>query len=44
MIRMEKLYRASLERDDKFSILKGFKNIIRELKSKLENKSTEVKM
>lgn len=36
MIDNERLYQEALHKDEPFSVLKGFKNIIKELRSKLE--------
>jgi hypothetical protein len=36
MIQAEQHYQQALQKDEEFSILKGFRNIIKELKSKLE--------
>jgi bifunctional ADP-heptose synthase (sugar kinase/adenylyltransferase) len=36
MIRNEKDYQKALKNDEEFSVLKGFKNILRDLKFKLE--------
>jgi hypothetical protein len=39
MINNEKLYQKALNNKEQFSVLKGFKNIIKELRSKLEKKA-----
>jgi hypothetical protein len=36
MISNEKLYQQALKDDEQFHVLKGFKNILKELKSRLE--------
>lgn len=38
MISNEKLYQQALKSDEQFKVLKGFKNIMKELRSKLEIK------
>jgi hypothetical protein len=38
MIDNEKLYQKALKNDEEFSVLKGFKNILKDLRSRLEKK------
>jgi hypothetical protein len=44
MIKNEQLYQIALSADEEFSVLKGFKNIIKNLKFELEGRSAVTKL